>query len=158
MWITIVREESGWDKWIYLKYQDRLLIIEVADNSMIVMLNNMSNIPLDDNTVVVAAVAAAAAADVVAANSCSRLDCSVMCRKKSKINVLKSLTSLINHMAKSVIVENNRLTIGEQYIAIQNFYNPVLTEFRLMWHPSFSKRFYQYFDSTIFHNIHIYTT
>ena len=35
-------------------------------------------------------------------------------------------------IAKLVIFENNRLTIGEQKNAIQNFYNPLLTEFRLM--------------------------
>ena len=29
-------------------------------------------------------------------------------------------------------MENNRLTIGEQKNAIENFYNPLLMEFRLM--------------------------
>ena len=32
-----------------------------------------------------------------------------------------------------MIHENNGLTIGEQKNAIQNFYNPLLTEFRDMW-------------------------
>ena len=36
------------------------------------------------------------------------------------------------HIAKSVIFENNRLTIGEQKNAIQNFYNLLLIEFRVM--------------------------
>ena len=36
------------------------------------------------------------------------------------------------HIAKLAIFKNNRLTIGEQKNAIQNFYNLLLTEFRLM--------------------------
>ena len=36
------------------------------------------------------------------------------------------------HIAKSVIFENNRLTIEEQYRAIQNLYTKMLTEFCLM--------------------------
>ena len=35
-------------------------------------------------------------------------------------------------MTKLAIFENNRLTIGEQKNAIQNFYNLLLTEFRDM--------------------------
>ena len=38
----------------------------------------------------------------------------------------------MNHNAKSAIHENKRLTIGEQKNAIQNLYNPLLTEFRHM--------------------------
>ena len=34
------------------------------------------------------------------------------------------------HIAKSAIIENNSLTIGEQKNAIENFYNLLLTEFR----------------------------
>ena len=36
------------------------------------------------------------------------------------------------HIAKSVIFENNRLTMGEQKNAILNFYNLLLTEFRVL--------------------------
>ena len=36
------------------------------------------------------------------------------------------------HKSKSVIFENNGLTIGEQKNAIKNFYNLLLTDFRHM--------------------------
>ena len=39
----------------------------------------------------------------------------------------------LQHNAKSAIHENHGLTIGEQKNAIQNFYNPLLIEFRHMW-------------------------
>ena len=38
----------------------------------------------------------------------------------------------VSHNAKLAIHGNNGLTIGEQKNAIQNFYNPLLTEFRDM--------------------------
>ena len=44
----------------------------------------------------------------------------------------KWIVNKIVHIAKSAIFENNRLTIGQQKNAIQNFYNLLLTEFRLM--------------------------
>ena len=36
------------------------------------------------------------------------------------------------HIAKFGIIEKNSPTIGAQYTTIQNFYSPLLTEFRYM--------------------------
>ena len=58
--------------------------------------------------------------------------CSVVA-KMAEDNTSQSVESLQHfHIAKLVIFENNGLTIGEQKNAIQNFYNPLLTEFRHM--------------------------
>ena len=48
---------------------------------------------------------------------------------KYKIDLVKIY---IFHHAKSMIHENNGLTIGEQKNTIQNFYNPLLAELRDM--------------------------
>ena len=47
-----------------------------------------------------------------------------------KLNISELYIGL--HIAKSVIFENNRLIIEEQKNAIQNAYNLLLTEFRVM--------------------------
>ena len=49
-----------------------------------------------------------------------------------------TLGSCSYHNAKLAIHENNRLTIGEQKNAIQNYYNLLLTEFPHMGHVSFT--------------------
>ena len=45
-----------------------------------------------------------------------------------------------DHNAKSAIHVNNGLTIGEQKNIIQNFYNPLLKEFRHMLASKFAIR------------------